>query len=72
MGGVIIWLMKKVGKPVAEFLDNRADVSIVHVHVLCVCARRCSDSNISGLRSYGESVITYTRINVQCAHPVES
>ena len=27
VGGVIIWLVKKVGKPVAEYLDDRSQVS---------------------------------------------
>ena len=27
MGGVIVWLIKKIGQPVAEFLDGRSAVS---------------------------------------------
>lgn len=41
VGGVIIWLVKKVGKPVAEYLDDRSQVRAsysykVQVYVTCV------------------------------------
>lgn len=31
MGGVVYWLMTKIGKPVADFLDTRAQV---YMHVV--------------------------------------
>ncbi len=35
MGGVIYWLMTKVGKPVGEFLDTRSQVGSVSTMLPC-------------------------------------
>ena len=37
VGGVIIWLVKKVGKPVAEYLDDRSQVRASYSYMWTVC-----------------------------------